>query len=117
MVSLMIRASTSPEGNTTVEASLERLPGIYLDQFALAALAKRATYRERFLRTFQRQGTILFSLTNVLDVSGPQGRSAEAIASFLHDLGPHWIPCEINPLTLIKKEHGVIRSDSSPCVS
>jgi hypothetical protein len=95
----MIRVSADGKGGVIVEVRLERLPAIYLDQFALADLAKNDVRRKQFLRTFQRQGTLLFSWTNALDVSGPQGRSAAKICSFLHDLGPYWIPCEMNPLT------------------
>jgi len=113
----MIRVTPALHGGVEVEAYLERQPSIYLDQDSLSDLATTPNRRARFIGTFQKKGTLLFSWTNALDLSGPQGRSAVLIKSFLDELGAHWIPLEINPWRVERKESGAEPSSGTPCVS
>ena len=113
----MIRVTSTLDGGVEVEARLERQPSIYLDQDSLLDLATTPARRTRFIETFKRKGTLLFSWTNALDLSGPQGSSAQHIKSFLEELGAHWIPLEINPWKVERKESGAEPSSGTPCVS
>jgi len=105
------------DGGAIVEVVLVRQPAIYLDQDSLAHIARTEDVRRRFLDIWSRRGELLFSWANALDLSGPQGRSAELIKSFLQDLGPHWIPLEMNPWKVVRKENGEEPSSGTPCVS
>ncbi|HJR77730.1 MAG TPA: hypothetical protein VJ805_12170 [Nitrospiraceae bacterium] len=60
--------------------------------------------QDRFLRNLQRGGSLLFSFTNALEVTGPQGDTAAAVRAFLQRVGPYWVPCEINPFKVAKGE-------------
>ena len=78
---------------------------IYLDNDSLIELAKGpTTRRRRFVDALLRGGTLLFSWTNAVEVTGPQGHSASAVRAFLDSVGPHWIPLELNPWKVIARE-------------
>jgi hypothetical protein len=94
-----------------------RQPGVYLDQDSLADIARTDTRRRHFLSTFGKKGTLLFSWTNAFDLSGPQGDSAAKIRDLLRGVGPHWVPLEMNPWKVVKKETGQEPSNGTPCVS
>jgi hypothetical protein len=98
-------------------ASLVRSPAIYLDQDSLHDLAEPKPRRDRFLDIFKRKGTLMFSWTNVMDTAGPQGGTKEEICGFLDALGPFWIPLEMNPYKVVRKEQGLEPSSGTPCVS
>jgi hypothetical protein len=79
--------------------------GVYLDNDSLIDLAKgSASRRKRFVDALQGKGTLLFSWANAVEVAGPQGRSADAVRSFLDSIGPHWVPLELNPWEVIRRE-------------
>lgn len=79
--------------------------GVYLDSDSLGELAKGCPLRRRrFIELLRRGGTLLFSITNAVELAGPQGASAERIRDFLDCVGPHWIPIELNPWEVVRRE-------------
>jgi hypothetical protein len=87
-----------------VETEVVGLP-VYLDNYSIIDLAKRSPQlRTRFLTALRGRGTLLFSLTNAIEVTGPQGKSSEAVRSFLSEVGPHWIPVDLDPSAVIRRE-------------
>ena len=107
---------TNGDGSFNVETTL-RQPGVYLDQDSLTDIARSDTRRQSFLTTFQKKGTLLFSWTNAFDLSGPQGDSATKIRELLRGIGIHWVPLEMNPWKVVRKENGQEPSSGTPCVS
>lgn len=94
----------SEHGNVEVVAETKGY-GIYLDNDSLIELAKGdASRQKRFVDALQAKGTLLFSWANAIEVAGPQGRSAKAVRAFLDSIGPHWIPLELNPWEVMKRE-------------
>jgi hypothetical protein len=81
----------------TFEASVNGIP-IYLDNFAIIALAKGdISLRQRFVSALHNGADLLFSIANGIEISGAQGASALAIKTFLDELGRHWYPVDFNP--------------------
>ena len=60
---------------------------------------------------------MLFSYASALDLSGPQENTARIIRDFLQALGPYWIPLELSPWKIGRKENGEESSSGTPCVS
>jgi hypothetical protein len=58
---------------------------------------------------------LLFSVTNVAELSGPKGRSAEAVKTFLDEVGPRWFPGKFDVTELIKAEQRG-KSQGTVCV-
>jgi hypothetical protein len=113
----MIRVQYFSGDGAEVETALERQPAIYLDHDSLGEIARNADRRRRFLHIWTRKGELLFSWANALDISGPQEGSAQAIKELLEAIGPHWVPLEINPWKVVRKESGQEPSSGTPCVS
>jgi hypothetical protein len=113
----MIKSTPTDDGGLTVGASLVRQPAIYLDQAPLADLSKVGPRRKRFLDIFEHKGTLLFSGANAMDIAGPQDGTKRRIREFLDALGPYWIPLELNPYKVVRKEQGIEPSSGTPCVS
>ena len=96
----MITVSATSDGRPRIEA---RLSGIaaYLDTFAIVDLAKgSAERRTTFLEALRRSGSLLFSMANMAELSGQPG----AVATFLDEIGPRWVPLELNPQTVVTRE-------------
>ena len=88
----MITVGTNDDGLPRVTA---RVSGIaaYLDNFAIIDLAKGdEARRESFLNALHRGGSLLFSMANVVELTGPQGASKVAVDDFLASIGPNWVP-------------------------
>jgi hypothetical protein len=99
----MIRLSVE-EDSRVILAETRGCP-VYLDNWAIINLAKGCpSRRQRFVDALRQRGTLLFSWTNAIELAGPQGTSAEAVRNFLDSLGPHWVPVEMNPWTVVKRE-------------
>lgn len=113
----MIRVTRLENGGGEVKAELIRQPAIYLDQDSLADIARTATRRRRFLDIWANKGELLFSWANALELSGPQGDTVRYIRELLEALGPYWIPLELNPWKVARKENGEERSGGTSCVS
>ena len=81
-----------------------RPPLVYLDHWALRRLGENTSERSHFLRTFEKQGTVMFSLMNALEMMLNTGRSYDQLTSFLDDIGPHWLLTEVDPETCQRAE-------------
>lgn len=100
----MIRFTTE-DGVPTCIAELGDRVGVYLDNDSLIGLAKGdAGLRARFVSATRQRGTLLFSITNAIEVAGPQGASAAAVRSFLDAIGSCWIPVALNPWQVADRE-------------
>jgi hypothetical protein len=89
----------SDSGNPAVIAET-RGYGIYLDNDSISELATgRASRRERFVDALLAKGTLLFSWPNAIEVS-----SARDVRTFLDSIGPCWVPLELNPWKVAKRE-------------
>jgi hypothetical protein len=86
---------------------------VYLDSFAIKALAKGdPTRRRRFVDSIHMGAELLFSVANAAELSGPKENSFDIIKNFLNDLGAHWYPVELNILEVVKREaEGASRSE------
>jgi hypothetical protein len=100
-----------------LEVELVRQPAIYLDHDSLTDIARTPARRQRFLDIWARKGELLFSFVNALDLAGPQGDTTRYIRDLLQDLGPHWIPLDMNPWKVVRKEKGEEPSIGSASVS
>jgi hypothetical protein len=70
-----------------------RKAGVYLDNWAVVALAKdRGDLRDRFLQSLRNGADLLFSETNASEIVGPTGASHDAVRDFLTAIGPYWMP-------------------------
>jgi len=100
----MMRVTTEG-GKLFCIAELKDRFGVYLDNDSLMDMAKGpAARRGRFVGALRTRGALLFSLTNAAEVAGPQGASASAVRAFLEAVGPYWVPLELNPWTVVKRE-------------
>jgi hypothetical protein len=90
---------------------------VYLDNFAIKALAKGDSSRRlRFVDAIHNGAELLFSVANAAELSGPKDNSFNIIKEFLNELGAHWFPVELNVLEVVKREaEGA--SPSECCVS
>jgi hypothetical protein len=113
----MIRVMTSVDGPPlTINATVSGL-AVYLDNWAVIDLAKDdSTRRRRFVDAVCAGGNLLFSSANAAELAGPRGKSFDVVKSFLDQLGPHWVPVELNPFKVIERSwNGVSRAES--CLS
>ena len=95
---------TSEKGNPVIVAETKGFT-VYLDNDSLIDLsAGCASRRNRFVDALRAKGTLLFSWANAVEVAGPEGASADAVRTFLDSIGPHWVPLELNPWEVMKKE-------------
>jgi hypothetical protein len=97
-----------------------REPRIYLDHWAIRRISEDPARKARFLAALKTNGTVLFSLMNVVEIASDQEptRSSE-IRQFLAEIGPYWMPVTINPLRILDAEEtGQRPADGfAPCVS
>jgi hypothetical protein len=103
---------TTHDGQPEITAELKGC-AVYLDNFALIGLARNVRLGHRFIEALRRGGTVLFSGTNALEIAGPQGTSSNLVRTFLDDIGPNWIPLELNPWKVVKREDDGL-ADQSP---
>jgi len=103
----MIRATSR-----RLEVSVSGLV-VYLDTWAIGDLAEHnLSRRMRFIRAVHSGVDLLFSVTNAAELSGPKGRSADAIKEFLDEIGPHWFPAEHSPTEIVKREQAGANSNA-----
>jgi hypothetical protein len=97
---------TSENGKPVCEALAAGRFSVYLDNDSLITLAKTRdiALRDRFVAAIRAGGTLLFSLTNAIEISGPQEDSAAAVRAFLESIGPYWVPLELNPFKIVRRE-------------
>lgn len=112
----MITAKKTPSGDWIIE-TFSRQPMIYLDQWALVRLSQGSDRSGRFLKVFEQKGTLLFSWTNVLDVATTWGGTTRRVKDLLGAIGEHWLPIEMNPFKVMRKEVQADVPSNTPCVS
>ena len=108
----MITVTKPTDENYEVSAST-RPPSIYLDTWALRLFSSDPDHRQKLLTFFRANGTLLFSLTNILEISRITGNSAKLIRDFLAEVGEQWFPLEFNPIKVIEAEYAP--RSNSPC--
>jgi hypothetical protein len=100
----VIRAELALNGKPTFVAFVDGT-AIYLDNFAIKALAKGdVLLRRRFVNALHNGADLLFSMGTVGEIVGPQGASSVAFRTFLDELGPHWFPVESLVGTVMDRE-------------
>jgi len=100
----MIRFATSDSHQIEFHVSTTGLR-VYLDNWAIIGLATGdPSRRARFVNAICAHGDLLFSTTNAAEFGGPEGKSAKAARNFLDELGPHWVPVELNPFKIMERE-------------
>lgn len=79
---------------------------VYLDNFAIMDLAEGGSARRRqFIEALHSgRADLLFSASNLVDLSGPQGASLTATKEFLDGIGSHWFPVELAPNIVTERE-------------
>jgi hypothetical protein len=109
----MIQATSSPDG-VHFRVSINGVR-IYLDNWAVIDLAERdASRRKRFIAALcSGKADLLFSATNAAQLTQQRGASFEAVKSFLDEIGPYWVPVELNPLNVVERE----RQGADPATS
>lgn len=99
----MIRI-TYDEG-VSCEVDVRDRISVYLDNDCIIEIAKGPQPRRtRFIDALRKRGTLLFSLTNAVEVAGPKGASAAAVRAFLDSAGACWAPLELDPWNVVEKE-------------
>lgn len=112
----MIRVLNQPDGGVVLEVELVRQPHLPRSRLIVGHCSASAR-RQRFLDIWARRGELLFSFVNSLDLAGPQGDTARYIRDLLQDIGPYWIPLDLNPWRVIRKENGQESCIGSPSIS
>jgi hypothetical protein len=112
----MLSIDAGSDGLPQVVAKLSGV-AVYLDNWAIIELANGdAKRRARFVAALKACGSLLFSFTNSIELGEAEGEPAERIRVFLDEIGAHWIPLELNPWTVAKREVAG-RTEPTPCIS
>src|SRR2546425_9475297 len=90
-----------PNGHLEVSV---RSPLIYLDHCAIRGISSDPAKREHLRKTFEKRGTLMFSVVNMLEMARNSGPSYERIRDLLDDLGPYWLPSDPDPNTVLVRE-------------
>lgn len=100
-------------GDLFCEIDQARRVGVYLDNWALISIAKGSVeLRDRFCNAVRYGGCLLFSVTNVYEIAGPQGASSAAVRGLLKGIGPFWIPIELNTYKVVERESSCIPGEA-----
>lgn len=112
----MLRVTATSDGPVfTLNATAAGVV-IYLDNWAICDLAEgEPSRRRRFLECVSSGAELLFSVANAAELSGPQGKSADSVRAFLDEIGPRWLPAELSPLDVVRRELQNRHSDA--CLS
>ena len=112
----MLSIHAGNEGLPQVVAQLSGV-AVYLDNWAIIELANGdPKRRERFVTALKSCGSLLFSFTNSIELGEAEGEPAKRVRAFLDEIGAHWIPLELNPWTVAKREPAG-QTDPTPCIS
>ncbi len=90
-----------------------REPLVYLDQWAISNIARQERLRQRFLKTLDRHGTLMFSWANAAEIVGLPEDSRWRLHQFIEHVGEHWFPLEVTPELVRSREGG--SGANSPC--
>lgn len=93
------------DGQLTIAMDVRDRCAVYLDNDSIIELSKGdADRRKRFVTAIRKRGSLLFSITNAIEIGGPKGDSADKVRAFLDALGQYWVPVELNPWKVVEKE-------------
>ncbi len=81
-----------------------RQPAIYLDHCAVIDISESKKYSDRFFNTFKSKGTLCVSWLSFLEIAQNSGQSHSLIQNFIRNVGPHWLPLEMNPYQVMLSE-------------
>jgi hypothetical protein len=100
----MLKAVSDNNAPLTINAVVRGLP-IYLDNHSLIRLAKGdPSRRSRFVKALHQGADLLFSLANAFELAGPQGDQRTTLRSFLDEIGPYWVPVELDARVVVDRE-------------
>jgi hypothetical protein len=112
----MLSIDAGKDGLPQVVAQLSGV-AVYLDNWAIIELANfDPKRRECFVVALRSCGSLLFSFTNSIELGDAEGEPAKRIRAFLDEIGAHWIPLELNPWTVAKREASG-QTEPTPCIS
>jgi hypothetical protein len=111
----MIRATSGIDGPPITFKATVRGLAIYLDNWALGDLAEGDPSRRKRFISVLRSGAadLMFSVMNAAELAGPQGKSFDAVKSFLNEVGPNWFPVELDVFEVVRRE----KSGAGPAAS
>src|SRR5262245_7051376 len=112
----MLKAQTTQDAELEIVATVRGI-AVYLDNHSFINLSKDTSgLRARFVSILGQGSDLLFSLTNSVEFSGPQGRSLDMLRTFLDEIGAHWFPLELDPSVVVERERqGKFHQDA--CIS
>lgn len=88
-------------GEISFVAEMKGRYGVYLDNDSLIELStKDVLRRQRFVCALRRGGTLLFSMTNVVEAAG----LARPLRDFLDSIGSYWVPLGMDPWVVFERE-------------
>src|SRR3989442_2239301 len=94
-----------PDGGVRVSI---RDPLVYLDHCAIRGISSDPAKRAHLRQTFETRGSLMFSVMNMVEMARNSGESYANICDLLDELGPHCIPADLDPATVVDRElHGV----------
>jgi hypothetical protein len=113
----MITLEARDDGAPVFVATIRGI-AVYLDNDSLIDIARGdPDRRARFTDAVKAKGSLIFSMANAVDLSGPTlSGTIGDIRRFLDAFENAWVPADLNPWALSKRElEG--RSDGSPLIS
>jgi hypothetical protein len=103
--------SCGPSGRTRIEDHFDVLGrSVSIDAAGVRVLEAG---REKLVLS---RPHLMFSVTNAIELAGPQGRSIEIMREFLDQVGPHWFPVELDAKLVVDREINRIHSPEA-CLS
>lgn len=101
MITVEARADGMPEFVATI-----RGVAVYLDNDSLIDIARGdPDRRARFTNAVRQKGSLIFSMANAVDLSGPTlSGTIDDIREFLDGFENAWFPADLNPWALSKRE-------------
>jgi len=113
----MITVETRADGGIDVVAKIQGV-AVYLDNDSLIDIARGdRDRRARFTNAVRQKGSLIFSMANAVDLSGPTlSGTIDDIREFLDGFENAWFPADMNPWALSRRELAG-NGDSSPLMS
>ena len=104
----MIHVTIGVNGELTAGQQLVS-PAVYLDHWALRAMAEDAALSERFTRILQaRSGTLLLSWANISEFPGLDEQAARKAEQLIEAQLPRLFFLEHNPFEVIRRENALL---------
>lgn len=113
----MITVGAMSDGLPEIVATIRGL-AVYLDNDSLIDIARGdPDRRARFTAAVQQSGSLIFSMANAVDLSGPTlSATIDDIRAFLDGFENAWFPADLDPWAICERELQS-NGDSSPLLS